>query len=103
MEIAHAEQVTTIKETIQAKVNGKIDDFRKDQNLVNEAQNKILEAQNKTLEEIKLSMAGPVSVYKGSSGFFTGAKTGALWVTAIASACVAVWAFIKLVVFNALN
>ena len=95
MSAAHREQVVVIKDTIQRLVNGKIDDFRKDQNLVNEAQ-------NKSLDEIKNSVKGIIEVYDGSTKFFRVTKTASGWITAISAAILVVWAFIRFVVLSAL-
>ncbi len=92
----HDENKIIIQQTIKETVNGKIDNFVKEQTKVNNAQ-------NQALADIKKSTQGLVDLYNGSNSFFRTTKTSAIWITIILGACSAVWAFIKFVILAAIK
>lgn len=95
MEVFHRENVGMIERTIDRVVNGKIDDFRKDQCEVNKRQ-------DATLARIEKQTKDVVDFYDGSSTFFKVSVVMAKWITIVAGGAVAVWAFIKFVVNGAM-
>jgi actin-like ATPase involved in cell morphogenesis len=96
MKVAHDEQKDIIESTIKQTVNGKIDSFRADQKLVNDAQ-------NQALEEIKKSVKNVIDLYEGSGKFFRTVKNMSAWVLTVTSGAIAMWAFIKFVILSAID
>ncbi len=93
--------IKVVETTIGVKVNGKIEDFRKAQDKVNEAQLEVNKHQNEALENILKQTKDVIEFYNGSFSFFRSTKLVAGWITAVSAAGVALWAFIKFVVMSA--
>ena len=84
-----------LEEVIKKVVNGKIDRLHEEMTSYNVKQDKMH-------EELKESIEGVVSLYGNSSAFFRGTIKVAKFISAVGVAIGVVWAFIKLVVLNAL-
>ena len=74
--------------------NGKLRDFRREQDEVNKKQ-------NEALEDIQFKTKSLIDLYDGSNNFFRTTGAVAVWIGKVSVALVASWAFIKFVVLSA--
>lgn len=98
--------IPAVTDTMNAKFNGKLDSFRAEVQESIKEQNKVLEEQNKKLEQIYAHTKGTsemLGLYNGFSSFSKGIWILAKWITALAGAALALWAFTKFVISSVLK
>jgi|ERR1035437_696902 hypothetical protein len=87
----HLENKQIISDTIKIVVNGKIDKFRAEQQIVNNLQ-------SKALVNIQESVKDIIHLREGTGLLFRGIQNVAIWIAAVGGASVVVWGFIRFVV-----